>query len=808
MTSNPDRAPLKWSAQFDVLPPEATPPLRGDKIILPPSALEQLLSAATVTVSNQSQPATAGFDPYNPYSFAAERQAREQLFERQQNLPHPLTFRLVNPTNSRIVFAGIREFSAAENTVGLSSFLRQSLGFGGQKGSDHSNGLKSDTANDVSVVEEAGGVVSRLTVHVQEIPKGTFVKLRPLEAGYDPEDWKALLEQYLRDNYTTLTNGEVLAIPAGKDVFRFLVDGLKPNEEAISLVDTDLEVDIEPLSEEQARETLQRLVQKSKKAPGTSEGSSAGGRIEVNTIAPGQVRPGEYVDYSLEQWDKAKDLELELTTLDSDEDVDLFVTPFGGKHRSRPREEEFVFGDFSPRATKKVKIRRTNAELDNAEALWVSVRGYGKSDQDVSHQSPLQYNLYISSIEELPTSDEDHATITDSEPVGPDEERCTNCQQVVPKRTMFLHQNFCLRNNILCPHCHLVFQKTSSEWQNHWHCPHDTSHGNTLSSHIKHDSLMHTSRSCPSCDYEAANTPDLAHHRTTTCPGKLILCQFCHLQVPQQGSDDPSPDSAEVILSGLTPHELSDGARTTECHICNKITRLRDMTTHLKHHDLQRLSRSKPRICRNVNCGRTLDGVSKSSSGDVKLQASSSSRRNDLGVCDVCFGPLYVTMYDPDGRALRRRVERRYLTQLLTGCGGPSSAWCRNEYCKLGRRNRGISLPDNGQSSISSKDALGMIKPILDGLKDGNSPLHFCTDEASQKRRVLAEMVSAEGSATADGGKGTVKGKDGSSAVQRGGGGGYELEWCVAALEVAGGDLDRARDWLRDFAPTRAEGRR
>lgn len=785
MSSNSDRPPLKWSTQYDVLPPDATPPLRGDKIILPPSALEQLLSAATVTVSSTFQPATANFDPYNPYSFTAERQAREQLAEQQQNLPHPLTFRLVNPANGRIVFAGIREFSAADNVVGLSPFLRQSLGFGEQKSPDEVNGLEHDKDINGSGVEEAGRVPPRLTVHVQEIPKGTYVKLRPLEAGYDPEDWKALLEQYLRDNYTTLTNGEILAIPAGKEVFRFLVDGLKPSEEAISLVDTDLEVDIEPLNEEQARETLQRLAKKSKRAPGTSEGSSAGEVITIDTNTTGQVRPGEYVDYSLEQWDKTKDLEFELTALGTEKDIDLYVSPFSANHRSKPREEEFVFGDFSTRATKRIKVRHTNSDLDNSEFIWISVRGYRESDQDAHGQAPLQYNLRVSCIDELPVSNGDDTTATDDEPIGPDEERCTNCHQAVPKRTMFLHQNFCLRNNILCPYCHLVFQKSSSEWHNHWHCPHDSSHGNSLSSNAKHDSLMHTSRSCPSCGYDAINTPDLAHHQTTTCPGKLILCQFCHLQVPQQGPDDPSPDSAEVILSGLTPHELSDGARTTECHICGKIIRLRDMTTHLKHHDLQRLSRSKPRICRNVNCGRTLDGVGKG--GEVKVQAS----RNDLGVCDVCFGPLYVTMYDPDGKALRRRVERKYLTQLLTGCG---QSWCRNEYCKNGRKSLG--LLQEGQT-ISSKEALGMIRPTLDGLKDGKVPVHFCADEASQKRKVLAELVAAEGDAN---GKG--KGKERSGVVQ---GSGYELEWCVAALEAAGGDLDKARGWLRDFAPTKAE---
>src|SRR6202012_559271 len=71
-----------------------------------------------------------------------------------------------------------------------------------------------------------------ITIHVQQLEKGTYVKLRPLEAGYDPEDWKSLLERYLRDNYTTLTRGELLVVPgAHRERFRFLVDKFEPDEE-------------------------------------------------------------------------------------------------------------------------------------------------------------------------------------------------------------------------------------------------------------------------------------------------------------------------------------------------------------------------------------------------------------------------------------------------------------------------------------------------------------------------------------------------------------------------------------------------
>lgn len=777
-----DRPALKWSTQFDILPTSATPPLRGDKIILPPSALEQLLSAATVSVDSATHPQTATFDPFNPHSYAAEHQARERLVERQQQLPHPLTFRLVNPKNGKMVFAGIREFSAPNSTIGLSAFLRESLGVGGDVDAVATSRDVRDSPHSDSLDTATASQNLRLTVHFHELSKGTYVRLRPLEAGYDPEDWKALLEQYLRDTFTTLTNKELIIIPAGKETFRFLVDGLQPSEDAVSLVDTDLEVDIEPLNEEQARETLQRRARKLQKAHETKDGSSLGGIVQIGSSETGQVLPGEYVDYTLEKWDPTADLDVELTVASEGDDVDLFVSPFGRKHRSKPREDEYVLGDLSSRATKRLEIRQMSIVSPDAEKLLISLRGYALSDEKASVSSPIQFSLRIrDSFDKTP----DHGEVVQAMPRD-DEERCKNCHQLVPKRTMFLHENFCLRNNVLCSQCQNVFQKSSPEWQNHWHCPHDASHGNSPSSHTKHERLLHTSVICSTCAYAAANVPDLAYHRTTRCPGRLILCQFCHLQVAQCGPDDPSPTSAEVILSGLSPHEVSDGARTTECHLCSKIVRLRDMHTHLKHHDLQRLSRPKPRICRNINCGRVIDTVS--ATAEVKQQPS----QNELGLCDKCYGPLYVSMYDPDGKALRRRVERKYMTQLLTGCG---QAWCRNEFCKSGRRNLRILGEDQ---SLMSKEATQMIKPMLEHLNSGSFPMQLCTDEASQKRRILAEMVAAEGRDTLDNGKGGSQGNPDS-------GSGYELGWCIAALEVESGDLDRSRAWLKGFAPTRAE---
>jgi hypothetical protein len=125
-------------------------------------------------------------------------------------------------------------------------------------------------------------------------------------------------------------------------------------------------------------------------------------------------------------------------------------------------------------------------------------------------------------------------------------------------------------------------------------------------------------------------------------------------------------------------------------------------------------------------------------------------------------------MHDPEGKALRRRIERRYLAQLMAGCG---KKWCVNEWCKMGRANQGLEKLGSGAAA-----ALPLVKPLLEEIADGKA-MHFCVDEASQRRKKMAGMLAAEGL--------------------------WDLEWCIAALEAEGGNLAKARGWLGDWAPTK-----
>ncbi|KAK1702468.1 LOW QUALITY PROTEIN: ubiquitin fusion degradation protein [Colletotrichum lupini] len=716
---------LKWSAPFAVVPPikSASRDLRGDKILLPQSALEQLLAASPRPPAPSNSTFTS-YDPFNPYA----RQQQSLYQETSQQLPNPLMFRLVNQKNGNTVYAGIREFSAEEGEIALGPYLMDALGL-----------LPTDFSVDSlpkEPSESTSGMVldtePRLTVHAKQLPKGTYVRLRPLEAGYDPDDWKSLLERQLRESYTTLTKETVLSVRGVKgEDFKFLVDKFLPEGDGICVVDTDLEVDIEALNEEQARETMRQIM--AKVQPGASNGSSIGGEIDVWKPVNGQVLQGEYIDYELPSWDRTRPLTIELSKLPHPDRIDLFVSPRSARQRARPRDSEYVFGNFNPAedGIKFITIQPTNVEMESAEELLISIYCYPLIGND-QVPNPASYQLRARAEAGEASKDVPFG----SEPGdsrSPDEEQCTNCLQWIPQRTMVLHRNFCLRNNVTCPKCKRVFKKGSDEWETHWHCEHDDAFGDSLASKAKHDAVRHTEQQCLGCEYTASSLVELALHRTSVCPGKLILCQFCHLE------GDPFNPSAETILSGLTSHELADGARTTDCHLCGKI-----------HHELDKIGRKKPEICRNINCGRTLHGV-----GSAGVVAMGQGPGNDLGLCSLCFGPLYVSMHDPEGKALRRRIERRYLGQLMTGCG---KKWCGNEWCKSGRINLGLDAKGG-----SAQAALPLVKPLVQSIPEMKEPMHFC---ASQRRRRLAEMLASE-----------------------------------AACEASSGDLDKAREWLSNWAP-------
>lgn len=678
MTTTPA---LPWSTRL-TLSHDTPASLTGDKIHLPASALEALLSAAR----HLPRPDPTETDPW----------ARPLPREPESLLPHPLILRLTNPRTFVSTYCVPREFSAEQETVAISPFLRKALGINDKPGTDDDD-------------DEDGAVVLELEAAV--LPKGTSVKLRPLHA-YDEEDWEPILERYLRERFATVSEGLVWEVPRGNgQVWRFLVDKATPDG-AVCVIDTDLEIIMEPLDEAQAVEALRRKALRQE-----------GGKIAVEQEVAGEVGAGQEVFWDLDTWDRTKQLEVVVESVECEEgeDVDIFISTDRQHHR--PRIDEHVWGNISTSLAKRITIAPTNTAIADAATLKICIRGWHNPASPPPADAPTR--AYTLRITQTP---EPIDLTTDNFPP------CPNCRRPIPPSSLPLHSIHCARNNTPCPLCPHVSARGSPK---HNHCATCATPFNGAAAGQKHLVTAHELWPCPACSEPPQSLPHLAQHRTTTCPAMPHICTFCHLLLPR------GPDSPESTITGLSAHELECGARTTDCGSCGRRVRLRDMSLHMQHHNLSRLSRPAPTICNNPNCCRTLKPPF-----------------NELQLCEACFGPLYAPGYDPDGKALRRRLERRLVKQRSTGCGRKE---CQNPACA------------ERAGKMSVKDAMQAVKGAGVGL---------CVDRRTEEWRALAEGLSIESAVDDEGGNGG-KGK-----------GGWGVEWCVAAVEAAGGDVEKARRWL------------
>lgn len=151
----------------------------GDKVILPPSALDRLASL---------------------------------------RIEYPMLFRVTNNQNGKHTHCGVLEFVADEGMVYMPYWMMQNL------------------------LLEEGDVVNFKST---SLPKGTFVKLRPHTKDFlDISNPKAVLERTLR-GFTCLTSGDSILVHYNNKNFFIDVVESKPKE-AVSIVETDCEVDFAP----------------------------------------------------------------------------------------------------------------------------------------------------------------------------------------------------------------------------------------------------------------------------------------------------------------------------------------------------------------------------------------------------------------------------------------------------------------------------------------------------------------------------------------------------------------------------------
>lgn len=480
-----------WKASFRAVGGDATADRFTDKIILPPSALEGLSQHLSSDLTQS-----------------------------------PLTFRISSAVSGRQTHCGVREFVADEGTVRLPAVVTENLGITGDG--------------------EAVGI------ELVDLEKASDLTLRA-EGAYGIDDWRSLLEDRLRANYTALTAGDVLEVPhfSGSDRgLRFRVERLAPAD-ACSIVNTDVNLDV--------IET-QSVVQ-----PTVPTKIELGSPVEIRDLKQGQTAR---LDFANEQQQAAVDI---LVT-NGDDAVSLFV----GIDDIATSDSSFLWTNVGDGKA---------IEAKTAGPLYIIAR----AEKD-NCSFTVEIRLHTEASAE-----------TDEMEVDDDHKRCGNCGRVVPARTFQMHEAFCLRNNMLCPQgCGQVFSRREGIPSTHWHCDKCDAWGNDDTRRELHTANVHEQAECDACGAQLGSKIAVGTHRATDCPAKMIVCRFCHLRVPQETAEPADR------LAGLTGHEAYCGSRTADCEICKKAVRLRDLPAHMELHDAARRARTAPPLCSNRNCARVV----------------------------------------------------------------------------------------------------------------------------------------------------------------------------------------------------------
>ncbi|KAG2188582.1 hypothetical protein INT44_001337 [Umbelopsis vinacea] len=309
----------------------------GDKLLLPASALESLLSQSSA----------------NSFEFGSMTNASNDSSQ-TPGLPSPITFEIRNVKARNVIYGGVKEFSAEEGLVHLPQWMQRSLNL------------------------ETGDTIA---LRLKELPKGQWARLRPISADYkEIMDYRAALESYLRANYNTLTAGEILNIKYGSNRYEFLVDDLKP-EKAVCVTDTDIEIDIEPLEQgttlahEQNPQTTSILAS----SQATDQPLNLGQSIDRHAATD------QYVYFHLKLDSVSSDLELVLLTTQGNTDIvaDTEKKPVLSFHE---------WSDLTSKEEKSIIIRAS--ELQAKDTLYIGVHG---ADLDADSKFKLTLRPALSS---------------------------------------------------------------------------------------------------------------------------------------------------------------------------------------------------------------------------------------------------------------------------------------------------------------------------------------------------------------------------------------------------------------------------
>jgi hypothetical protein len=268
----------------------------------------------------------------------------------------------------------------------------------------------------------------------------------------------------------------------------------------VTVIDTDMEVDIEPTVERaEALKRIELKVGSPAVAGEVSEGNVRFYRFSVDQASADTVIQGK------------SNLVITLEGSGEEADADFYVAAHPNLHPS-PHSHQFSSHDLG---TKTVVIPaeflRTSANLPSVFGIGVS--GYKGTTK-------FRLSVALASQQEKKGQRLGGREATEALPEG--YTKCPNCGQTVPASSAVLHEAYCRRHNLVCPFpgCGLVLRK--EEMRNHVHCEKCGKGlaGGELEKHVR---CQHTPLKCE-CGAELV-MEEMVRHRAEECPLRSIVCR-------------------------------------------------------------------------------------------------------------------------------------------------------------------------------------------------------------------------------------------------------------------------------------------
>ncbi|EYU43121.1 hypothetical protein ABFS82_08G116100 [Erythranthe guttata] len=435
----------------------------------------------------------------------------------------PLSAESADKERLRTTHAGVLEFTAEEGFVALPLHCWSNL-------------FPADAPSSATV-----------EVRYVWLPKGTYAKLQSVEYGFSYiPNHKAVLETSLRQ-HATLSQGDTLTVNHGALTYHLRVLELKPSPN-ISVLETDMEVDI--IGPDSAVTTNEYVLK-----------PLVFGKPESGTVDEGRYM---YYKFSLDDdtWKRISSEDAKIVVnLDSqtqDGDTDLYVS----RHPLLfPTLHQHMWSSHDMGS----KALILGAEDQNLGSGTYTVAVYG-------FKGTSNYTVSVT-VQEAPKHKPGQNAASSSSVAEVDTVECRNCRRYVPSRTIGLHEAYCSRHNIICPHAGCGVVLRIEERESHVHCE-KCSKAFQRAEMEKHMKVFHEPLHCP-CGV-VLEKEEMVQHQSSNCPMRLITCRFCGDMV-EAGT---SAADARDRIRGLTEHESLCGSRTAPCDSCGRSVMLKDMDIH------------------------------------------------------------------------------------------------------------------------------------------------------------------------------------------------------------------------------------